>query len=53
MSSANTIILMNAGKTKTAIFGIALGIMTIVAYVVFQVKKDAIDKMMSNYDSNN
>ena len=53
MSSANTIILMNAGKTKTAIFGIALGIMTIVAYVVFKVKKDVIDKMMSNYDSNN
>lgn len=53
MSSANTIILMNAGKVKTAIFGIALGIMAIVAYIVFKVKKDVIDKMMSNYDSNN
>ena len=53
MSSANTIILMNAGKVKTAIFGIALGIMTVVAYIVFKVKKDVIDKMMSNDYSNN
>lgn len=53
MSSSNTIILMNAGRVKTAIFGIALGIITIVAYIVFKVKKDVIDKMMSNYYSNN
>lgn len=53
MSSANTIILMNAGKVKTAIFGIVLGIMTVVAYIVFKVKKDVIDKMMSNDYSNN
>ena len=53
MSPANTIILMNAGKIKTAIFGIALGIITVVAYIVFKIKKDVIDKMMSNYDSNN
>ena len=53
MSSSNTIILMNAGRVKTAIFGIALGIMTVVAYIVFKVKKDVIDKMMSNDYSNN
>ena len=53
MSSANIIVLMNAGKAKTAIFGIALGIIAVVAYIVFKVKKDVIDKMMSNYDSNN
>ena len=53
MSSANIIVLMNAGKVKTAIFGSALGIITVVAYIVFKVKKDVIDKMMSNYDSNN
>ena len=41
---------MNAGRVKTAIFGIALGIIAIVAYIVFKVKKDVIDKMMSNYD---
>ena len=51
-SSANTIILMNAGKVKTAIFGIALGIIAVVAYIVFKVKKDVIDKMMSNYNNN-
>lgn len=53
ISSADTIILMNAGKVKTAIFGITLGIVVIVAYVVFKLKKDVIDKMMSNYDVNN
>ena len=42
-----------AGRTKTAIFGISLGIAVIVAYVVFKLKKDVIDKMMSNYDIDN
>lgn len=49
MKSANTIILMSAGRTRTAIFGITLGIAAIISYVVFKVKKDVIDKMY-NYN---
>jgi len=53
IAAADTIILMNAGRTKTAIFGISLGIAVIVAYVVFKLKKDVIDKIISNYDIDN
>ena len=49
MKSADTIILMSAGRTRTAIFGITLGIAAIISYVVFKVKKDVIDKMY-NYN---
>lgn len=45
MSSADVVILMNAGRTRTAVFGISLGIIAIISYVVFKVKKNYIDKI--------
>lgn len=45
MSSTDAIILNSAGKENTAIVGIVLGIMAIITFAVYVVKKNVIDKM--------